>query len=51
LFLLKPGIRVTPANLSFNETTDHECRSVQQLNATNLDGLILDMRRKSGGLP
>src|SRR5258708_34469725 len=49
-FLLKPGIGYIRLS-SFNETTDHEiAEALQQLNATNLDGLILDMRGNPGGL-
>jgi len=48
--LLKPGIGYIRLS-SFNETTDHEiAEALQQLNATNLDGLILDMRGNPGGL-
>src|SRR5437667_7746667 len=49
-FLLKPGIGYVRLS-SFNETTDHEiAEALQQLNAGNLDGLILDMRGNPGGL-
>ena len=48
-YLLKPGIgyiRLT----SFNETTHHEIAdALKELNAANLDGLILDMRGNPGG--
>ena len=48
-YLLKPGIgyiRLT----SFNETTHHEiAAALKELNAANLDGLILDMRGNPGG--
>jgi len=49
-FLLRPGIgyiRLT----TFNETTDRELgAALRQLNAADLDGLILDMRGNPGGL-
>lgn len=49
-FLLKPGIGYIRLS-GFNETTDHEIAdALKQLNATNLDGLILDMRGNPGGL-
>src|SRR6202047_3851396 len=49
-FLLKP--RVGCIRLSgFNETTDREIgEALKQLNASSLDGLILDMRGNPGGL-
>jgi len=49
-FLLKPGIGYVRLS-SFNETTDREIEeALKQLNVTNLDGLILDMRGNPGGL-
>ncbi|HYL65059.1 MAG TPA: S41 family peptidase [Candidatus Methylomirabilis sp.] len=49
-FLLKPGIGYIRLS-GFNETTDHEISdALKQLNASNLDGLILDMRGNPGGL-
>jgi len=49
-FLLKPGIGYIRLS-SFNETTDREIEeALKQLNVSNLDGLILDMRGNPGGL-
>jgi len=49
-FLIKPSIGYIRLS-SFNETTDHEIAdSLKDLNASNLDGLILDMRGNPGGL-
>ena len=49
-FLLRPGIGYIRLS-GFNETTDREIAdSLKQLNAANLDGLILDMRGNPGGL-
>jgi carboxyl-terminal processing protease len=49
-FLLKPGIGYIRLS-GFNETTDHEiAEALKQLNASSLDGLILDMRGNPGGL-
>ncbi|GAC1660643.1 MAG: S41 family peptidase [Candidatus Acidiferrum sp.] len=49
-FLLKPGIGYVKLS-GFNETTDREiARSLKELNASTLDGLILDMRANPGGL-
>jgi len=49
-FMLKPGIGYIKLS-GFNETTDHEIAdALKQLNAANLDGLILDMRGNPGGL-
>ena len=49
-FLLKPGIGYVRLS-GFNETTDHEISdALKQLNASSLDGLILDMRGNPGGL-
>jgi carboxyl-terminal processing protease len=49
-FLLKPGIGYVRLS-SFNETTDREIEeALKQLNVSNLDGLILDMRGNPGGL-
>jgi carboxyl-terminal processing protease len=49
-FLLKPGIGYIRLS-GFNETTDREiAESLRQLNASSLDGLILDMRGNPGGL-
>src|SRR5712692_6194624 len=47
-FLLKPGIGYIRLS-GFNETTDREIAdSLKQLNASSLDGLILDMRGNQG---
>src|SRR5437667_3518519 len=49
-FLLKAGIGYVRLS-SFNETTDREIEeALRQLNASSLDGLILDMRGNPGGL-
>jgi|SRR5579859_4238060 len=49
-FMLKPGVGYIRLS-GFNETTDHEIAdALKQLNASNLDGLILDMRGNPGGL-
>src|SRR2546427_11684943 len=49
-FLLKPGIGYIRLS-GFNETTDHEIAdALRRLNASSLDGLILDMRGNPGGL-
>jgi carboxyl-terminal processing protease len=49
-FLLKPGIGYIRLS-GFNETTDREiAESLKRLNASSLDGLILDMRGNPGGL-
>ena len=49
-FLLKPGIGYVRLS-GFNETTDREIAdALKQLNASSLDGLILDMRGNPGGL-
>src|SRR5438105_2084000 len=49
-FLIKPSIGYIRLS-AFNETTDHEiAESLKELNASNLDGLILDMRGNPGGL-
>src|SRR5215470_15384649 len=49
-FLIKPSIGYVRLS-SFNETTDHEIAdALKELNASNLDGLILDMRGNPGGL-
>src|SRR5690348_8917327 len=49
-FMLKPGVGYVRLS-GFNETTDHEIAdALKQLNASNLDGMILDMRGKRGGL-
>jgi carboxyl-terminal processing protease len=49
-FMLKPGIGYIKLS-GFNETTDHEIGdALKQLGASNLDGLILDMRGNPGGL-
>src|SRR6476660_564713 len=49
-FMLKPGIGYVRLS-AFNETTDREIAdALRELNATNLDGLILDMRGNPGGL-
>jgi carboxyl-terminal processing protease len=49
-FMLKPGIGYIKLS-GFNETTDREIAdALKQLNAPNLDGLILDMRGNPGGL-
>ena len=49
-FLLKPGIGYIRLS-GFNETTDREIsRALKELDASRLDGLILDMRANPGGL-
>jgi carboxyl-terminal processing protease len=49
-FLLKPGIGYIRLS-GFNETTDREiAEALKQLNASQLDGLIFDMRGNPGGL-
>src|SRR5467141_1996931 len=49
-FMLKPGVGYIRLS-GFNETTDREiAEALKQLNATTLDGLILDMRGNPGGL-
>ena len=49
-FMLKPGVGYIRLS-GFNETTDREIAdSLRQLNASTLDGLILDMRGNPGGL-
>src|SRR6195256_5820930 len=49
-FMLKPEIGYVRLS-GFNETTDREiAEALKQLNAQNLDGLILDMRGNPGGL-
>jgi carboxyl-terminal processing protease len=48
--MLKPGIGYVRLT-QFNETTDREVAdALKQLNATSLDGLVLDMRNNPGGL-
>jgi carboxyl-terminal processing protease len=49
-FMLKPGIGYIRLS-GFNETTDREiAEALKQLNASQLDGLIFDMRGNPGGL-
>src|SRR6267378_2914276 len=49
-FMLKPGVGYIRLS-GLNETTDREiAEALKQLNATTLDGLILDMRANPGGL-
>jgi carboxyl-terminal processing protease len=49
-FLLRPGIGYVRLS-GFNETTDHEIAdALKQLDASSLDGLVLDMRGNPGGL-
>jgi carboxyl-terminal processing protease len=49
-FMLKPGVGYIRLS-GFNETTDREIAdALKQLNASSLDGLILDMRGNPGGL-
>src|ERR1700716_3754856 len=49
-FLLKPGIGYIRLS-GFNETTDREiAEGLKKLNASQLDGLIFDMRGNPGGL-
>src|SRR6202045_1470854 len=49
-FMLKPGVGYIRLS-GFNETTDHEIAdALRHLNASSLDGLILDMRGNPGGL-
>src|SRR6202161_2410868 len=48
--MLKPGVGYIRRS-GFNETTDREIGdALKQLNASSLDGLILDMRGNPGGL-
>src|SRR5438105_7747000 len=49
-FMLKPGVGYIRLS-GFNETTDREIAdALRQLNASSLDGLVLDMRGNPGGL-
>ena len=49
-FMLKPGIGYVRLS-GFNETTDREIAdALKKLDASSLDGLILDMRGNPGGL-
>src|SRR5438128_10589814 len=49
-FMLKSGVGYIRLS-GFNETTDREIAdALRQLNASSLDGLILDMRANPGGL-
>src|SRR5215469_2910227 len=49
-FQLKPGVGYIRLS-GFNETTDHEIAdALKKLDASSLDGLILDMRGNPGGL-
>jgi len=49
-FMLKPGVGYVRLS-GFNETTDREIAdALKELNASSLDGLILDMRGNPGGL-
>ncbi len=49
-FMLKAGVGYIRLS-GFNETTDREiAEALRQLNASSLDGLILDMRGNPGGL-
>jgi carboxyl-terminal processing protease len=49
-FMYKPGIGYIRLS-GFNETTDREiAEGLKKLNASSLDGLILDMRGNPGGL-
>src|SRR5271156_4125193 len=49
-FMLKPGVGYIRLS-GFNETTDREIgEALKELNASSLDGLILDMRGNPGGL-
>src|SRR5438128_10725570 len=49
-FIIKPNIGYIRLS-SFNETTDHEIAdALKDLNVSNLDGLVLDMRGNPGGL-
>src|SRR5271156_5273995 len=49
-FMLKPGIGYIRLS-GFNETTDREIAdALKKLNASSLDGLVLDMRGNPGGL-
>jgi carboxyl-terminal processing protease len=50
-FEIKPGIGYVQLAQGFNEDTDVElAAALQRLNATNLDGLIIDLRGNPGGL-
>src|ERR1700736_5638696 len=49
-FMFKPGVGYVRLS-GFNETTDREiAEALKKLNASSLDGLILDMRGNPGGL-
>ena len=49
-FMFKPGVGYVRLS-GFNETTDREIAdALKKLNASSLDGLILDMRANPGGL-
>jgi carboxyl-terminal processing protease len=49
-FMFKPGVGYVRLS-GFNETTDREIAdALKKLNASSLDGLILDMRGNPGGL-
>jgi len=49
-FMLKPGVGYIRLS-GFNETTDREIAdALKQLGASNLDGIVLDMRNNPGGL-
>ena len=49
-FMLKPGVGYIKLS-GFNETTDSELSAaLKQLNASTLDGLVLDLRGNPGGL-
>src|SRR5271168_1182274 len=50
-FMIKPGVGYIRLSSGFSETTDREIAdALKQLDASTLDGLILDMRGNPGGL-
>jgi carboxyl-terminal processing protease len=50
-FMIKPGVGYIRLSSGFSETTDREiAEALRQLDASTLDGLILDMRGNPGGL-
>jgi carboxyl-terminal processing protease len=50
-FMIKPGVGYIRLSSGFSETTDREiAQGLKQLDASSLDGLILDMRGNPGGL-
>ena len=50
-FMIKPGVGYIRMSSGFSETTDREIAdALRQLDASTLDGLVLDMRGNPGGL-